>query len=56
MTDIIVIIAFIIGAAFLIHRSGKESKLATVAGYVVAAVLYILTAGTEWLQALLGAL
>ena len=56
MTDILIIVAFIIGAAFLIHGPGKDSRLKTAAGYVVAAVLYVLTAGTEWLQALLGSL
>ena len=36
--NIIIVVAFIIGAAFMIHASGRESKLATVAGYIVALV------------------
>ena len=49
MIDLIILAAFIVAAAFLIHKTGKDSKLTTVAGYIVAGVMYLLTAGQELL-------
>ena len=52
--DILIIVAFIIGAAFMIHKSGKDSPLSTVAGYIVAGVTAAALGGKEIVMGWIG--